>query len=145
MTATQYRPEVGPEAVGTSLAGDTSSLPRATCGRPNSSPVVDPRVATLEAAVTRFAERVLQDMLTAALPRHWQARAEALEAARPRPEDFHGRATPEALAERWERLTEAAAACREHADLLTRYPDPIAAVVAADVTALMFGGGDDGH
>lgn len=98
----------------------------------------------LAGELTQFAVRMLQEALETAMPWHWMERAEALEAARPRSTDFCGRATAEELAARDALLAEQAESCRRHARFLTAYPDPIAAIVAADVLALS-GGVDNGN
>ena len=90
--------------------------------------------------LTRPAVRAVQESITAAQPCTWLRRARQLEDARPRPGDWHGQATREDLADRYARLTEQAAACREHAELLRRYPTPIGQDVAALVVAII--GGD---
>jgi hypothetical protein len=56
-----------------------------------------------------------------ATARYWLRRAATFEDARPRVDDFHGRATPAKLAARWDRLTEIAQACRNRADIANRY------------------------
>ncbi|WP_238175565.1 hypothetical protein [Kribbella pratensis] len=61
---------------------------------------------------------MLQDALAQALASFWDRRAAALEAALPRPGDFVGSATPEEIQARTQRLLEAIAACRVHAELL---------------------------
>ena len=68
--------------------------------------------------VEHFRYRILQDALTEATAMHWKRRAEALEAALPRREDFHGSATREDLRERYEALQRDILACRRHANLL---------------------------
>ena len=74
-----------------------------------------------------FAARVLQDCITEASAAYWKRRAMAFDAARPRPGDFHGRATPAELAERDERCRQAAEFCRHRASLgLEMKPEPIA-------------------
>lgn len=92
---------------------------------------LDPLAEALEQHRVRF----VQEILAAAVPSFWERRAEALEAARPRPGEFHGKATAAELRERDEALAEAAAACREHAEVVRRYPDVIAADMAAAVAA----------
>lgn len=132
MTAqTQERPGWGPEAAHKSFGGDTHSL------RDNGPVRLAPALVD---ELTRPAVRSVQESITAALPCMWDRRAEDLENARPRPGDFHGQATREDLAERFARLTEQAAACREHAELLRRYPTPIGEDLAALVVAII--GGD---
>lgn len=63
------------------------------------------------------AAAVLHDVWCEATTTYWLIRAEQLDAARPRPGDFHGRATRQQLAARDARLAEAAAACRHRAEL----------------------------
>lgn len=77
-------------------------------------------MADLTEHVEQFARRVIQDALVTADAWCWVRRAEALEAAMPQADDFTGRATPEALEARRERLEATATACRHHADLLSR-------------------------
>ena len=81
------------------LSGDTSSL----------AETVD--------CLTHHQRRVLVDGLLEAWPVYWERRARALEAARPRVGDFHGRASRESLQARYDRLTEAARACRARAQV----------------------------
>lgn len=92
--------------------------------------------------LTRPAVRAVQEAITTALPCSWDKRAEDLENARPRPGDFNGLATVAELAARDAQLREQAAACREHAQLLRRYPTPIGEDLEAIVVAII-GGGDD--
>ena len=73
---------------------------------------------------------VIAEALRAGEATYWTRRAEALEGARPRPEDFHGRATREELSRRWRELTEAARACRSRAALCAA-PD-VADLAAAE-------------
>lgn len=63
------------------------------------------------------AHRVLLDAWLDGSRLYWQRRARQLEDARPRRGDFTGRATPDQLTACWDRLTEAAAACRARASL----------------------------
>ncbi|MHA6524357.1 hypothetical protein [Tessaracoccus sp. G1721] len=128
---TQERPGWGPEAAHKSFGGDTHSL------RDNGPVRLAPAV---DAQLSRYAVRMLEDAITEAMPWHWTRRAEGLDNARPRPGDFHGQATREDLADRYARLTEQAEACREHAELLRRYPPPIGEDLAALVVAII--GGD---
>lgn len=102
-------------------------------------------VTALRDELTRFTVRAVQQMIAEAAPWWWLKRAEHLEEARPRPGDFHGRATPEELAARHARLTEAAAACREHAAFLAQYPDVLTEMMHADVQALAEGVSADEH
>lgn len=94
----------------------------------------------VDACLSRYAVRMLEDAITEAMPWHWIRRAEDLDNARPRRGDFHGQATREDLADRHARLTEQAEACREHAELLRRYPLPIGEDLAALVVGII--GGD---
>ena len=75
--------------------------------------------ATIE-HLDHFQHRVVQDALKDAHPGYWLHRARIFEAARPRPGDYVGRATPGDLAERDERIAASAQACRARADVLTR-------------------------
>ena len=65
-----------------------------------------------------FQRRVLQDAIASAHAAQLIRRAEQFEAARPRPGDFHGRATREELSRRWRELTEIAAALRAKAQVV---------------------------
>lgn len=62
--------------------------------------------------------RMLGDALATATKAYWERRAAVLDDARPRPGEFHGKATREQLSARWSRLTEAARQCRIHAELM---------------------------
>jgi hypothetical protein len=77
----------------------------------------------LAALLGPFGRRCVEEAITQAMPAHWEHRAEQLEAARPRLGDFLGKSTLEERARRDRDLAEAAAACREHAQLLRMYPD----------------------
>lgn len=70
---------------------------------------------TSDELITLAAADALKEAWLGAASIYWEDRARQLEAARPRPGDFTGQATPEDLAERWRRLTGAAAACRARA------------------------------
>lgn len=61
--------------------------------------------------------RVLQDALSEATADYWLRMADRLEDAAPKPDDYPGRATPEALWAARERCLGAAAACRARASL----------------------------
>lgn len=74
-------------------------------------------MTSLDSYMQHFRARVLQDALTEALAEHHLRRAMQLDAARPRPGDYTGAATPEQLAAQDERLSAAAAACRHRATL----------------------------
>ena len=62
--------------------------------------------------------RSLQDGLAEFLPDYWLRRAEAWEAARPRPGDYRGNATPDQLRAADARCAQIAENCRNHAALL---------------------------
>lgn len=64
-----------------------------------------------------FRARVMQDALAEATSGYWRRRAEAFEAARPRPGDFTGQAPPEQLTEQDRRCAEIAHACRNAATI----------------------------
>lgn len=99
---------------GKSFDGDNAIL-AAAAGAP-------PRIApgTLPANyLEQFTLRLLQDALAQATSGYWERRAAVLEDARPRPGEFHGRASREALRARWERLSADAQECRRHGDLFT--------------------------
>lgn len=66
----------------------------------------------------RVSYDVLLEVFLSVDAAQWRRRAELLEAARPRPGDFTGNATPRQLHEQWERLTEAAEACRRRANFV---------------------------
>jgi hypothetical protein len=65
--------------------------------------------------VDNFQARVLHDAWLDGSRAFWLRRAEAFEAALPRPGDFTGRATDEEREERAARIRAAAAACRARA------------------------------
>lgn len=68
--------------------------------------------------VAHFVMRMLQDALDSATAEFWVKRATDFESARPKPGEFHGRATPAELNERDRRCREQAQACRDHAQVL---------------------------
>lgn len=82
-------------------------------------------VSALHVDADHFRARLLQDALTEATAQYWLRRADQLAAGAPRPDDFHGQATPEELADRAQRAKAAAEACRRHARLLRMEPEPI--------------------
>ena len=67
--------------------------------------------------VEHFRARVLADALQEATRAYWHRRADALEAAMPRPGDFAGNATRAQLEAQRARLAAAALACRQRAEL----------------------------
>lgn len=89
-------------------------------GNGTASKLSDDDKTSVEQAVdhlAHFQRRVIVDALLDAWGATWERRARALEAARPRPGDFQGRATREELREQWQRLTAAAQACRARAQV----------------------------
>ena len=119
-------------------------------GPPNSTAegdlILADHTANVADPLSQFGIRMIQEAMTAAVPHTWHRRAQTLEDARPRPDDFNGRATAEELAERDRRLADQAEGCRQKARFLTAYPDVLAEVIAADVEALMSGAeGVDRH
>jgi hypothetical protein len=64
-----------------------------------------------------IAYRALTDAWLEGTALYWRGRAVQLEAARPRRGDFTGHASAAEVRARWDRLTEAAAACRTRAAL----------------------------
>lgn len=95
--------------------------------------------APVAAQVANFGVRFIEEAIADALPFVWERRAAQLEQARPRPGDFTGAATAEDLAERDRRLAEQAQECRNHADVLRRYPAPIGADLADLVAGIVKG------
>ena len=77
-----------------------------------------PRQATAQLDYAHFRARVLADCLTEASAVGWLRRAAVFDAARPRPGDFNGRATPDELRARDLRCQAVAAACRHKAELI---------------------------
>ena len=67
--------------------------------------------------VSTFGRRVLQDALAEATSSYWLNRAQTLDAARSRPGDYVGAASPEDLRRRDDELAQVAAACRARASL----------------------------
>lgn len=58
--------------------------------------------------------------------RYWRRRAQVYLDARPKPDDYLGQATPEALADQWDRLTATARACENRALIAEKFgPTPI--------------------
>ncbi len=80
--------------------------------------------------VDHFQRQITEDALLVAMPSTYRHRAAMFEWARPRPNDFTGKATAEDLADLDERCRLAAQACRNHAALLELgLPDYICAEV----------------
>lgn len=71
-------------------------------------------------ATEHFRARLLSDALAEGTAVYWERRAASFEWARPRPGDFHGRATRAELSRRWRELTGIAAACRARAEVARR-------------------------
>lgn len=85
---------------------------RQSAALPNARQIAD------EHSFARIGYAVLLDVYQQASADYWRRRAAQFEAARPRRGDFTGQATLEDLRERWDRLTDTAAACRARADFL---------------------------
>lgn len=83
--------------------------------REAASNVVTGDAATLPRRIDNFLHDTLLDVLVHANRQWWLRRAEEFEAARPRPDEFHGNASREELRARWIDLTEIAQACRARA------------------------------
>lgn len=85
------------------------------------------------AYMSTFAEEALEPLSEYIDPNHvlsawgaatalyWRRRAAVFEEARPRPDDFHGRATRSELSARWRRLDAIARACHQRADIAERF------------------------
>lgn len=71
-----------------------------------------------ETLLDNFVRRVVLDCLLQAMPETWERRAAVFDAAAPRPDEFHGRATREELSAAWRRCRADADLCRRHAALL---------------------------
>lgn len=69
-------------------------------------------IAALVTHLDHFQRRVIQDAFSDAAASTWLRRARAFEAARPRPGDYPGKATPDDLRAADARCREAAEACR---------------------------------
>lgn len=85
-----------------------------------------------------FNARVLADCLSEATATFWHRRAQALEDAAPRPDDYTGRATPAELSAARQRCLDAAAACRARATLEgpgLPVPPIVVAALSEEVTA----------
>lgn len=81
--------------------------------------------------LNQFVLRLLQDCITEATGTYWIKRAETFEAARPKLDEFYGRADVTEMRRRWQELTEIANACRARAQLA-----PIADEIEEDVAAV---------
>lgn len=71
----------------------------------------------LDDHLTQFSLRILRDAMNEATAAYWLRRAEAFEAARPRPGDYPGNATMRDLRDADQRCRAAADACRRQATL----------------------------
>lgn len=74
-------------------------------------------IAAAADALTHLQRQVGLEAVLDAWGATWERRARALEAARPRPEDFHGQASRDELDRRWHGLSAAARACRARAQV----------------------------
>ncbi len=113
MSRTGRGPRVGTGAGSDERPGSGSVTPRV--GQAASA------VAEATAYVAHFRARVVQDALIEASAAQWRVRATVFHAARPRPGDFTGRATPEQLAAIDTRLAAIALACRNRATFIELY------------------------
>ncbi|MHA6511999.1 hypothetical protein [Tessaracoccus sp. Z1128] len=117
-TATQQRPGGGTEALNKSFAGDTPSLRDNGAVRlapADAGTVAQARLAALSAQLGSMARRLIEDALLGEMPAVWERRALQIEAGHP----MIGNTLLEQIPDR----AEAAAACRERAELLRRYPE----------------------
>jgi hypothetical protein len=62
-----------------------------------------------------FSRRFVQEVIEDATAAYYLKRAQAFEAAKPKPDDYHGKASREDLRAQWLRLDELAKACRARA------------------------------
>lgn len=69
-------------------------------------------MTALDVHLDHFAYRLMRDAMNEGTALYWQRRADQLDAARPRPGDYTGRATDEQIKATDKRLAEAAEACR---------------------------------
>ncbi|WP_183092961.1 hypothetical protein [Nocardioides stalactiti] len=74
-------------------------------------------VASLLDQVDRFVVRIIQDAINEGTAVYWRRRADQLEAAQSRPEDFTGLSSVEEIAAQDLRLSERARACRAAAEI----------------------------
>lgn len=70
-----------------------------------------------------FQRRILQDAIAEGAAAYWLGRAEEFERCKPRPGEYHGRATRAELSARWRRCDDTAKACRNRATFAHMYPD----------------------
>lgn len=105
-TGTLKRPGLEPEALMKSFGSDALSLPD---NRPNL-----PALAAVSSLLGSMARRLIEDALLEQLPEVWERRARQIEIGSP----MVGNVLLEDIPDR----AEAAAACRERAELLRRYP-----------------------
>ena len=88
------------------------SRPRQATQGDSKSTLADGSLPSIAPGIDRFVRDMLAEVLLAADSQWWQRRAGDLEAAKPRPDEYHGRATREELSEAWRRCHAAAEACR---------------------------------
>lgn len=129
MIATKSRPQGDLEAA-ESCDGDKLTISPV-------EPLGSYRFEAIRGRLGQFAARMLEEAFAVAMPAVWERRAGTLDDARPKPNDFTGRATVDELTERDNRLAEQAEACRNHAKFLRAYPDVLADLVAVDAETLM--------
>lgn len=68
--------------------------------------------------LNRYRVRFLEQLLTECTATYWERRAATFDQARPRSDDYAGRARPADLAARDDRNRDTAQACRRHAQLI---------------------------
>ncbi|MFY0406911.1 hypothetical protein [Solicola sp. PLA-1-18] len=83
----------------------------------------------------RIATDNLRQALAEATAFYWQKRADRFEAARPRPDDYVGHASPEQIAETDARIRAKADNCRAHADIAPRWVEQITDLATAEAAA----------
>lgn len=105
-TGTLERPRMGPEALMKSYGCDTPRIPD------NGADL--PALAAVSSLLGSMARRLIEDALLEQLPEVWERRARQIEIGSP----MVGNVPLEDIPDR----AEAAAACRERAEVLRRYP-----------------------
>lgn len=73
------------------------------------------KITELPEYVDHFRRRVLADALQEATAAYWRHRADAFDAALPRPGDYAGMATPQQIEAQRDRIAASALACRQRA------------------------------
>lgn len=133
LTTEQCRPVGGPDGISEARSSD-SILPRTgpeTLSRHDHILLSTLARDVLRSNLESLHRRVVQDMLTTAIPHYWFRRAREFEAARPTRAGDHFDAV------RDQELAETAAACHEHGLVLLRYPDAVKNLVDDTIADLM--------